>query len=180
MAELEHPEAPRHVVEREFLDHSEVIKGFIRALVPRRESADDVYQEVYLTAVARADQYVPGTRFAAWARAIARNKIRKLFERRSTLSLSLDPDVAEVLADEAEVYDEDRDEHRRILERCLGTIGEAARRLLDMRFVEQLTPVAIAARLRRTVNGVSVGLSKAQVALRRCVLRQLAERGLRR
>lgn len=157
------------------LRHSELLKGFIYTLIGRHADTDDVFQEVFLTATAKAADFTPGTDFLAWARAIARFKVLRLLadgKRRCYL----DPEVIELLADEHEVAtttdSQDWERERTALRHCLTKIGPAGRSMLELRYMEGLAPQQIAQRLHRSVNGVSVALAKVRAAVRRCVERQ--------
>ena len=60
------------------------------------------------------------------------------------------------------------------LHRCLGQVAEPAREVLRLRYADGLSAVAIAGKLRRTVDAVYQMLSRTHRALRKCVERELA------
>src|SRR5262249_57451566 len=68
---------PRAVeeVQRLFLRHAGVLRGFILGLLPDHNRAEDVFQEVFLTVSRKAAEFRPGSNFPAWARSIARLKV---------------------------------------------------------------------------------------------------------
>ena len=62
-------------VQRLFLRHAGVLKGFILGLLPDANRAEDVFQELFLTVTRKAGDFRTGTNFLAWARSIARLKV---------------------------------------------------------------------------------------------------------
>lgn len=164
----EMPDPSLPVVEELFIRHADGIKGFLFTLIGDAAVSDDLMQEVYLVVREKAGDFTPGTNFMAWVRAICRFKALHHFRscRRRPL---IDPEAAELLATADEQLSDEWSEHRIALARCLDRLGEAPRHLLHLRFAENLPPRAIANRLGRSVNGISVALSKSLAALRSCV-----------
>ena len=62
-------------VQRLFLRNAGLLRGFILGLLPDHHLAEDVFQDVFLTAAAKADDFRDGSNFLAWVRAIARLKV---------------------------------------------------------------------------------------------------------
>jgi len=160
-----------HQVQALLLRHSELLKGFIYTLLHSHADADDVFQEVFLTATAKAADFQIGTNFLAWARAIARFKVlRHLADAKRRPRLA--SETLEALADEREVEEDlsclDWERERRLIQTCLGKLGPSSRRLVELRYIEDLKPREMAARLGRSVGGISVALAKVRSILQRC------------
>src|SRR6185436_3929431 len=68
-------------VQRLFVAHTSLLKGFILGLLPDYNRAEDVLQEVFLTLTQKADEFTPGTDFTAWARAVARIKVLHRYDQ---------------------------------------------------------------------------------------------------
>jgi RNA polymerase sigma-70 factor (ECF subfamily) len=62
------------------------------------------------------------------------------------------------------------------LEGCIDRVQGRPRKLLEMRYVRELTPSAIATMTGMNANAVSVMLHRARRMLRECIERQLAAR----
>src|SRR5262245_65378843 len=98
------PRPPRQAVEevqRLFLRHSGVLRGFILGLLPDHNRAEDVFQEVFLTVTRKAAEFVPGSNFLAWARSIARLKVLEACRSWSHAPHLLEPEALEALIDSA-------------------------------------------------------------------------------
>ncbi|HYE97710.1 MAG TPA: sigma-70 family RNA polymerase sigma factor [Planctomycetota bacterium] len=162
-------------VQRLFLRHAGPIKGFILGLVPDVNAAEDVFQEVFLTATAKAAEFREGSDFAAWARSIARFKALELYRsgrRTSPLDLSVLVQLAE--AAPPPPSEEDWSRHRAALDDCLQAVAPKSRQLVDLRYGQGMLPPEIARRIAWTVSAVHVALSRVRKTLRECAERRLA------
>jgi RNA polymerase sigma factor (sigma-70 family) len=63
---------------------------------------------------------------------------------------------------------------RSLLAGCLDKVAGRSRELLELRYVEGLTPPLIAKRMNWSVGAVNVGLSRARQFLRDCARRKTA------
>jgi RNA polymerase sigma-70 factor (ECF subfamily) len=174
------PEAGRDAVgevQRLFLRHASLLRGFIAGLVPDFDAAEDVLHETFLTATAKAGEFASGSDFPAWARAIARLKALEHLREHRAAAPSLSPRTLELLADSAPEDTAAWAGRREALARCLREVAPQARRILELRYVEGLRPPEIAARVSWQVGAVHVALSRARRFLRDCAGRRLAADG---
>ena len=161
-------------VQRLFLRHGSVLRGFILGLLPDANRAEDVFQEVFLTVTRKAHDFDPDSNFLAWARSIARLKVLEACRASRGGPSLLEPEAMDALCEAAEEPTEDWDERRQILARCLQKLAPRAREIVEMRYsVEQLSPPMIAQRLSWSVNAVHVALSRARKFLQECTRRRL-------
>lgn len=161
-------------VQRLFLRHAGPLKGFILGLVPDLNAAEDVFQEVFLTATAKAAEFREGTDFAAWTRAIARFKALELYRSGGRTS-PLDLKILEQLAEAAPApVPEDWSRRRAALDDCLQRVAPKSREIVDLRYTQGLLPPEIAQRIAWSVSAVHVALSRVRKALRECAERRLA------
>jgi RNA polymerase sigma factor (sigma-70 family) len=135
-------------------------------------AADDIFQQVVLSALESRDQFRGPDHVLAWALRAARH--RAVDFARSRRLRSLPDDVLDLLesrwTDPVGAAASDRGE---ALHQCLGRLTSSARELLQMRYAEGLTAVEVAARLCRTVDAVYQTLSRIHRGLRQCVEREL-------
>ncbi len=162
-------------IQRLFLRHTGPIKGFILGLVPDREAAEDVFQDVFLTASAKASEFQEGTDFPAWVRAIARFKALEHYRSGRAAPAPMDLGMLEGLADDAPVEAaEDWERRRAALDDCLKSVAPRAREVMGLRYAEGLLPPRIARRMAWSVSAVHVALSRARRFIRECAQRKLA------
>jgi RNA polymerase sigma-70 factor (ECF subfamily) len=171
---------PRAVeqVQRLFLRHAAVLRGFILGLLPDPNRAEDVFQELFLTLTRKAGEFRPGSNFLAWARSVARLKVLEQARSWAGGPRLLDPDALEALILAAEEVEDSWAERREALAGCVEELAPRAREILRLRYSEgHLAPPQIAARLSWSVNAVHVALSRARKFLQECTRRRLALRG---
>jgi RNA polymerase sigma-70 factor (ECF subfamily) len=164
-------------VQKLFLRNAGLLRGFILGLLPDHHLAEDVFQDVFLTAAAKADDFREGSNFLAWVRAIARLKVWEHCRRQKAGPLLLDPGALEAVVASAADLDDAWAPRREALAYCLQKLSPRARQILELRYSEEfLSPPRIAERLRWTVGAVHVALSRARKFLQECTRRRLAVR----
>jgi len=162
-------------VQRLFLRHAGVLRGFILGLLPDHNYAEDVFQEVFLTVTRKADEFALGTNFLAWARSIARLKVLEACRAARNAPHPLGPEALEALMESAEELDDSWAARREALAKCLDQLAPRAREILELRYSDEfLPPPRIASRLSWTVGAVHVALSRARKFLQECTRRRMA------
>ena len=164
-------------VQRLFLRHSSLLRGFVLGLLPDHARAEDVFQEVFLTVTHKAEDFRPDTNFAAWARAIARLKVLEQYERDRSAPRPLSPQAIEALVASAPDVEDFGAPLKKALGTCVEEVAPRAREILQLRYERGLPPPEIAARLSWTVDAVHVSLARARKFLRDCVQRKAAVKG---
>jgi RNA polymerase sigma-70 factor (ECF subfamily) len=153
--------------------HRHEVLAYLYSALPDYHAVEDVFQDVCLVAVQKAADFQDGTNFAAWARTIARNKLREQLRKRTG-----------VLLDEAffegldRAFEEartalDPDPRKEALRRCLSELQEGARQIVSLRYGEGLDPATIADRMGRSRAAVNSLLQRIREILRECVERRL-------
>jgi RNA polymerase sigma-70 factor (ECF subfamily) len=167
--------SPEIEVQRLFVTHIDVIRGFIWGLLPDQAAVDDVVQETFLAVTKLSSRFEPGTSFPKWACSIARFKTmeyRRGFSRLCTLS----HDTVEALAVSPEAIDEDpRREH---LEACLKRLPPRTLAALRQRYEDQHKPPQIAELLGWSLETVYATLSRARFLLRDCIRQRMHGEGV--
>lgn len=158
-----------------FLQHAAAVRGFVLGLVADRAAADDVFQDVFLTVVRREADFRHGENFLAWVRGIARIKVLEYYQQRRTKPLLFDEQVLELLTESVVTSEQQWEQRREALARCLERLAPRAREIVDLRYAEQpLTPSELAQRIGWTANAVNVALARAREFLRECTQQVLA------
>lgn len=161
------------LVQSLFVQQTSALRGFILALQPDFAVADDVVQEVFLTVTAKAEDFHPGTNFAAWVRAIARYKIKEAARQRSKGPEPLPDDLLDLLCAEEPEPEPHREATLRHLAHCLGRLAPKSHLAVRLRYEEGHSPSEVARHLEWTPEAVYVALARARAALRECVERRL-------
>lgn len=158
-------------VQKLFVEHFAVVRGFVLALLPDFARADDVVQETFLTVTRKAAEFQPGTEFPKWACAIARYKVLEARRAAGRAGGELSDEMLKTLADcPAAMQDELRLD---LLKQCLDELAPQTRRAVDMRYEENRTPAQIAAVFGWTAESAYSILSRARSFLRECMDRRM-------
>ncbi len=143
------------------------LRAFLAFRAPNRELVDEVAQQAYITAFSKLGDYQLGTSFLGWLKRIALNHLQNELRRRQRAGSALER-LDDLLAPEAADEIDEREER---LARCIATLDEGARRLIDWRYRDRLSPAQIADRLGRLAGSVRVTLTRLRQALLACLER---------
>jgi len=162
-------DAQRLLVQQLFVRHQAQVRSYALALTGDFAAAEDVVQETFLTATAKADSFTPNSNFLAWALAIARLKV--LENRRASRKFS-PPLIDSLIAAQPETSANAPDSRLAALLSCIDELTPKFRELIRLRYFAEHGPGEIAHLLDRTVTGVNTALSKIRERLRECVARK--------
>jgi len=161
----------QEVLVRLLLGQRSMLLGYIASLVRDAHLAEDVFQEVALVVLKKGDELADAEGFPAWARTIARLEAMNALRRRTKAPVSLDASVLDVLdrhwaaADGGPTSD--------ALRTCLQRLPPRSRRVVELRYRDDLSGKALAERLAQPLNTVYVTLARVHRMLSECVRSQL-------
>ncbi len=167
-------EAKRDRVLREALGCRVELVAYARAVLGNYAAAEDVVQEAMLVVMKKSDQFQEGTSMLAWCRAIVRLEVLRVKQRRQreqTLAERLLGDAIDAAFEEfqrAQRRDE-AESWREALEHCLQQVPERGRRVLEARFVDELSYQQIGERVGMTLEAVRKALFRLKRQVRSCV-----------
>jgi len=125
----------------------------------------------------KAAEYDPSRPFIPWAVGFARTQVMAWRKRLTRDRLVFDDELFNTLADQLAVNPPPPSQRLEALERCLGKLPAESRQLVDARYARGESVQAIAERLGRSVNVVSVSLFRVRQSLLSCIRESLAEEG---
>jgi RNA polymerase sigma factor (sigma-70 family) len=142
------------------------------AIVRDVDAADDIFQQVVLSALQHAGQIRDQEHLLAWAVRVTRHRAVDQARRRQAQTLS--PDLLDLLestwGDPAGAGPTDQVE---ALRRCIGKLDKSAQELLKLKYHDELPTPDLASRLDRSADAIYQALSRIHRLLRHCVHRQL-------
>lgn len=170
---------PPDRIRRLFLAQQFRLMDYLGGLVRHTQDAEDLFQEVSLTILAKeGDPELPDDpeRFAAWCRGVARNHCLHHWRSKKRSRLQFHERLAE-LADlaftEAEAAGDDGGvldfAHRQALAGCLERLPAEGRRVLEERYVADRSCEDIARAQGRAPGGVRMALLRLRDSLRKCI-----------
>ena len=165
---------------RLFLKHQSDVRAFIGSLVRDPNVRDDVFQDVALVCWRDFGRYDADRSFGAWARGIAANKVKQMWERSARSPIPFAPATVDAILDAFNRSEADVSPRLDALRACLDELPEKARRLLEYRYQLSLTPREISRRIEGTRDAVYKALARVRMRLQDCIRRRMAlgDRGL--
>lgn len=165
---------PEHVqVSRLAVRHRAEVLATLLALVGDLELAEDLLQDTLVEIIADPSAYDESRPFVPWARGIARNLVRRHWRDHAT-HCQHQPRLRERLAELLEQADAEAEAVAEPdllprLRACLDRLGERSRRLLQLRYGEDLLGDALADRVGMPRTSVRTTLLRVRRALLRCL-----------
>lgn len=157
----------RHYAESEVALHT-----FVRSLVPTRQMASEVMQDVILVLWGK---FNAAADFQGWAFGVAKNVAMRHLRRQSRDRHVFDDDLVNQLADDAISLVPVHDGHREALERCLDKLPAAQRELVLTAYTKGTRMDELATRRGQTPMALYKLLHRIRQALLECVERTLAK-----
>ncbi|MEO0474888.1 MAG: sigma-70 family RNA polymerase sigma factor [Planctomycetota bacterium] len=151
--------------------------AFIASLVRDRHHAEDLLQEVAITAVAKFDTFDRDRSFDAWVLGIARLKIMRYFRTTGRDRITLSEQTVTHLQSEYEQLAETRETRIQSLGDCIEKLPERARSILKRRYFGDMAVKDIAADEGRPANAIGKQLFMIRRKLEDCITRRMKQTG---
>jgi len=148
---------------------------FILSLVNDRHRAEDLAQEVFLTAYRRRNDFVPGGPVAGWLWGIARNLVMAEYRRGKRRPSPLDQETLVALADafvEAQSGPAHTGDWLAGIDECLGKLDEENRGLLAWRYRQQMSMEEIASQSGLGLSALKMRFMRLRHRLADCLQRR--------
>lgn len=147
------------------------VRGFLRARIRDWAAADDLAQDVFMTAYRRLGSFHGESGFEGWLRGIATNHLRNFIRKRRDQYVG-GSDELQLIADESCCEWEQRagdGDRVTALEECLKRIDGPSRQLMDQRYVIGKTVREIAEESGRGYSALTMQLHRLRESLANCV-----------
>ncbi len=152
--------------------HDRALSLYVYGLVPRDAEAEDILQQTKMLLWKHFGDFEPGTNFLAWARKTAFHQVLTHRRRKKREHLPLEEEVLEALgAAVAELASEAPARHE-ALRMCVSRLPAEHRRLVQLRYFQELEIHDIARQIQRTEGAVYRALSRIRMTLMECVEKQ--------
>ncbi len=148
--------------------------AFIRIHVGDAHIADDIFQEVSIQAVQSRSEIDDESHLNHWLRRVARHRAIDHVRRAGSQPQRLDDQLMEQMEARWARFDaiESKD-MTEALSLCMGKLTDRARRIVEMRYAEDLPSRVIAEQLGQNVQTVYKSITRAHRTLADCVSEQI-------
>ena len=150
-----------------------IVSAYFRAALWDFHQAEDLLQETAAAAAEKFTTYDPTRSFTAWVLGVARNKLLHYHRTHANDRHVFDDASLSTLADAYAEMEPEITVIHKALESCIDRVQGRPRKLLEMRYVRELTPAKISTMTGMNSNAVSVMLHRVRRTLRECIERQL-------
>ena len=152
------------------------IRAYIAGMGIAAHEVDDVAQDVYLEFYKNIDKTPPDVAPQRWLKGIARNVCLNHIRRCARRGRLQREALAELLAaTETETFRRTSEGTLQIaLEECCRKLPDDSRRLLELKYQQDLTSDAIAQAVSKTAEAVRIALFRIRATLKNCVSKQVA------
>ncbi len=163
---------------RLYVEQEEALCGFVRSLVPTREDAREIMQEVAIVLWRKFEELGSSKDFRRWAFGVARMEAlayaRDCARNRHVFSNDLLEQLAKDAVDAFDVLAAERD----ALEECLAKLPAQQRALIESAYAPGVRINELAERLGRSSMSVYKALHRIRLALMDCTGKVLVREGL--
>jgi RNA polymerase sigma-70 factor (ECF subfamily) len=156
------------------IEHQPRLRAFIRSLILIQQDADDVLQETNVVLCRKAEEYVEGSSFSAWALQVAYFQVLAHRQSLSRSRLVFEDQMIRELADVAVDRLQAMGDREEALRYCLAHLSVAQRQILARRYEQEASVTRIAGELSRPIASVRQSLYRIRSLLQACIDRRLA------
>lgn len=149
------------------------VAAYIRSFTHDFHDAQDILQDVSMAVVRKYAEYDRNKPFVAWAIGIARNELLAYRRRKSVYRQFFDDETFEKIGEAFAAVEEERKPLLEALQNCMRHASDKSRRLLQLRYIEDLRYEDIAKALNVSLGSIKVGMHRLRAALRDCVERRM-------
>ena len=163
---------------RLFTAHEPAVHAFVRSLVPTREDAREVMQEVALVLWKKFGAYETGEDFRKWAFGVARYEVLAHARDKARDRHVFGDELLNQLASEAAQTSGELEAQREALEACLEKLPLEQRNLVNAAYAPGARIDQLAAQTGRTAMAFYKTLHRIRIALATCTRQILLKEGL--
>ena len=155
--------------------HQWTIRAFLLARLSRKDEAEDLAQETFVTAWRKLAGFDGSRPFVPWLRGIALNLLRNHLRKFKEAPIGGDEALQALLDRQIDSHDESAAEPGRIsaLADCLARLDGPARDLLNSRYVEGHSLQELCERSGRKHSAITMQLHRLRLLLADCVERKM-------
>ena len=154
--------------------HRTSLVGYAWAIAGDAQLADDIYQDVSLAAIKKADQIVDTDHLLPWLRKAVRLRGLELRRQRSGHSYLLSPDVLDLFENtQTELTSATESDRMTCLRHCMDAMPKPGRELLNLRYVHEMKPKAIAEKTGKSDQAIYKALKRLHTLLASCIKQRL-------
>ena len=151
------------------------VSAYLFAAVPNHHDAEDLLGQVAVAVARDFDKYDASQPFVRWAIGIARHRVLNHRRQYAMSKVVFSQDMIEALANAVPVEPIRQSDFKAALKACMGKLQAQARKVITLRYEDDIKPKQIAAELDMTPNAVSILLHRTRKTLSTCVQKSMED-----
>lgn len=148
--------------------HQAGVRGFLAARLSRKEEAEDLAQEVFLTAFRKRSTFSGEVKIEAWFRGIARNLLMNHVRKFRPKPIGGSEEL-QVILDAGMDREEDHGALVEALRECVSELGGASRELVTERYLEGTSVRELESKTGRGYSALTMQLHRIRTSLAGCI-----------
>ena len=165
---------PTEMITGLLMKHFDVLLRYVISLVGNETDARDIMQETSVSLVRKAEGYDTSRPFVPWACRFAYLETLKFREKSGKRPFLLDEDVLEIIANEQAEAVATADSRKDALEMCLAKLPAPDRRLLVLRYEDELPTEEICSEMEMSRRSLFRQLKEVREKLRNCIKKEVS------
>lgn len=161
-------------------EHQEWVRGYLRSRLADWTAADDLAQDVFVTAYLKMRDFRGDSGVASWLRGIARNHLRNFIRKHRETAIGGSEELQALIENGSNPWGGEHEIPARLdaLAECLRRLPDHAKALLDQRYVAGRSMREMADDSGKGYSALAMQLRRMREMLAECITKQL-ERGNR-
>jgi RNA polymerase sigma-70 factor (ECF subfamily) len=151
-----------------------IVAAYFRSNLRDFHRAEDLLQETAAVVAEKYTEFDASRSFTSWVLGIARNKLLHHLRTHANDKHVFDDTTIGLIATGYSELEPEINAMQTALESCVERVQGRSRKLIEMRYVRELTPAKIAALTGMSANTVAVMLHRVRRALRECIEKQIS------
>ena len=155
------------------------VRAYIAGLGVPRHDVDDIAQDVFVELYRFSDRIPPNIHVKQWLKGIARNLCMNYFRRTSRRQRLQREALLEIFlrAEQEGATSLSEGPVRHALDGCFEKLPQQSRKMLALKYEQELPSATIAERLKSTAEAIRVALFRIRANLKDCIATTLAAEG---
>ena len=167
----------RKELARLWVEAQPMVLAYIRSCIDSYSDAEDVLQTVAQDVVVKYDQYDKARPFIGWALWLTKSRVIDHYRKAGRDRHRFGDEVLDRMSHAFEELQPEASAQQDALNNCMKKLPDKSMQLLELRYIDNLKPQAMAKQTGTSPGTIRVALTRLRKALGRCIEQWLEREG---